>query len=171
MFDVIKRTETPVVSLQQVKAHLRLDHAEDDEYLLYLINVATEWVEELIESPLLTATYIVKSSAKRIKLPTQRVIDVISVIGVGTDGKKRSLNFYDVEVGSKISVIVNSLYPSVEVTYTCGFGDRPKDVPAPLRQAIINHVACHYECRTEISKEQYLMLLQLVHPYRKVGLS
>ena len=82
MFDVIKRTETPVVSLQQVKAHLRLDHAEDDEYLLYLISVATEWVEELIESPLLTATYIVKSSAKRIKLPTQRVIDIISVFGI-----------------------------------------------------------------------------------------
>ncbi len=170
MFDVIKRTETPVVSLQQVKAHLRLDHAEDDEYLLYLINVATEWIEELIESSLLTATYAVKSASKRIKLPTQRVIDIISVYGVNANGTKRSLK-YDVEVGSKVSVIVNSLYPTVEVTYTCGFGDRPKNVPAPLRQAIINHVACHYECRTEISKEQYLMLLQLVHPYRKVGLS
>jgi uncharacterized phiE125 gp8 family phage protein len=171
MYDVVKKSEIPVISLQQVKAHLRLDHAEDDDYLLHLITVATEWVEELIESPLLTATYKVKSAAKRIKLPHQNIIDIVSVVGIGADRKKRSLSLYDVEVGSKVSVIVNSLYPSIEVTYTCGFGDRPKDVPAPLRQAVINHVACHYECRTEISKEQYLMLLQLVHPYRKVGLS
>ena len=171
MYDVIKKSEIPVVSLQQVKAHLRLDHAEDDDYLLHLITVATEWVEKLIESPLLTATYKIKSLAKRIKLPTQNIVDIVSVVGIGADGKKCSLNLYNVEVSSKISVIVNCLYPSIEVTYTCGFGDRPKDVPAPLRQAIINHVACHYECRTEISKEQYLVLLQLVHPYRKVGLS
>ena len=46
MYDVIKKSEIPVVSLQQVKAHLRLDHAEDDDYLLHLITVATEWVEE-----------------------------------------------------------------------------------------------------------------------------
>lgn len=170
MYDVIKKSEIQVVSLQQVKAHLRLDHAEDDDYLLHLITVATEWVEELIESPLLTATHQVRSSSKEIRLPMQNVIDIQSVIGITTTGKRREIK-YSIMNGSKITVSVHSLCPTVEVTYTCGFGDRPKYVPAPLRQVIMNHVACNYECRTEVSKEQYLMLLQLIHPYRKVGLS
>jgi uncharacterized phiE125 gp8 family phage protein len=170
MYEVIKKSELPVISLQQVKSHLRLDHADDDEYLLYLISVATEWVEELIESPLLTATHALRSSSQEIRLPMQNVIDIISVVGIRDDGMRRALK-YSVEVASKVSVSVNSAYPTIEITYTCGFGERPKDIPAPLRQAIMNHVACHYDCRTEISKEQYLMLLQLVHPYRKVGLS
>ncbi|MBX3487596.1 MAG: phage head-tail connector protein [Candidatus Paracaedibacteraceae bacterium] len=168
MYEVVTKPDTPVVSLQQVKAHLRLDHVDDDDYLLHLIYVAMGWVEDLIESPLLTATYRIRSSKQRIHLPTQNLIGIVSVVGITSDGQRKSLP-YNIERGSIVSV--SRPYPHIEVLYTCGFGDRPMDVPPPLRQVILNHVACHYECRTQISKEQYLMLLQLISPYRRVGLS
>ncbi len=168
MYEVVTKSDTPVVSLQQVKAHLRLDHAEDDDYLLHLIQVAMGWVEDLIESPLLTATYRIRSSKQSIQLPTQNLIDIVSVVGITPDGQRKSLH-YNVERGSIVSVSTSHSY--IEVLYTCGFGERPMDVPPTLRQVILNHVACHYECRTQISKEQYLTLLQLIYPYRRVGLS
>lgn len=168
-YEVVTKPGIQVVSLQQVKAHLRLDHAEDDEYLMHLIGVATEWVEEVIEAPLLTTTYVATSGAGKIILPKQYVQEVISVIGVARNRVRTALK-YTLESDSHLAIMTTTNCPQVEIKFAAGFGARPTDVPALLRQAILNHVTCFYEHRTEISKDQYLTLLQLVHPYRKLRL-
>lgn len=38
----------PVVSIQQVRAHLRLSHTDQDAYIIHLMNVATTEVEQLL---------------------------------------------------------------------------------------------------------------------------
>lgn len=171
MLEVVTKPDISVVSLQQVKAHLRLDHAEDDDYLIHLIAVATEWVEDLIESPLLTTTFISHHpGATKIKLPRSYIQEVVSVTGIDRNNKRIDLK-YTLEGGENLTICLLQTPHEVEIKFKAGFGVRPIDVPAQLRQAVINHVACSYECRTDLSKDHYLNLLRQVHPYRRIRLS
>lgn len=44
------------ISVAALKTHLRIDHADEDEYLAALIDVATQFVEERAWRALLTQT-------------------------------------------------------------------------------------------------------------------
>ncbi|MBW8309838.1 MAG: head-tail connector protein [Candidatus Paracaedibacteraceae bacterium] len=186
MLTVIQTQAHPCVSLQQIKAHLRLDHSEDDDYLTHLIKVATDWVEEIIDSPLLNTTFIwqtvlsephiggltgVRSGRAALTLPKQNVIELKRIAIIDSSGQKRQVNYRIQEEGARTMVHANTTHRCFEIEFAAGFGERAESVPSPLLQAVITHVACHYECRTGIDRNDYLSLLQMVQPYRQVGLS
>jgi uncharacterized phiE125 gp8 family phage protein len=186
MLTVIQTQPQPCVSLQQIKAHLRLDHTEDDDYLMHLIKVATTWVEDLIDSPLLNTTFVwqttvpnshsiglsgVQSCRAVVVLPKQNIVELKRVVIIDSLGQKRQVNYKVQEEGGQMLVHLETLHKCFEIEFVAGYGERPEGVPSNLLQTVINHVACHYECRTGIDRDNYLSLLQMVHPYRRVGLS
>src|SRR5476651_2351214 len=57
MLTRIKTLDILPVGLSEVKAHLRLDHAHEDEYLRTLIQAAVGFVEEYLGRSLLTQTW------------------------------------------------------------------------------------------------------------------
>ncbi|WP_010297171.1 head-tail connector protein [Candidatus Odyssella thessalonicensis] len=185
MLTVTQTHDHTCVSLQQVKAHLRLDHSEDDDYLLHLIQVATNWVEDTVNSPLLVTSYLWQqslSSARNFNakplisnqislvLPKQNVTDIKSVVLVGGGGARRAIAYKLREHLGQHIIHIAEVGEALEIEFTAGFGERPNCVPAILRQALINHVTCHYESRSGISRDDYLELLRMVQPYRRIGL-
>jgi hypothetical protein len=57
MLTVLKPAEIEVVSLVEVKAHLRLDHSFEDDYLLMVIQAATQSVETYLGKSLISRTW------------------------------------------------------------------------------------------------------------------
>src|SRR5688572_30596288 len=88
----------PVVSLAMIKTHLRLNHAEEDEYLLYLCQVAAESIEHYIGCTLLKCTWHFlwnrpprSDDNIEIRLPYPPIIQVKSIYTMQKGGREREL--------------------------------------------------------------------------------
>jgi uncharacterized phiE125 gp8 family phage protein len=177
MLTVTRSPEHLCISLQQIKAHLRLDHPDDDEYVMHLLKVATTWVEDQIESPLLATTFLwtlaevkgVKGGALR--LPKQAILEIERVTGIDRQGHRHPVAYQFCDQDGRILLSSGMSYKGMEIEFSAGYGERTDSVPEPLRQAVINHVACHYECRTGIDRKDYVSLMHLIQPYRRWGVS
>jgi uncharacterized phiE125 gp8 family phage protein len=189
MLTQLSQADQLPVSLQQVKAQLRLDHADDDDHLIHLIRSGTAWVENHIGKCLLSQTWrqTWKSGAggqgglshhrdkKNIfflgKLP---LLDVKSVTLVAPNNHRQDLLFYAVrEEAGRLYVQLKYPLPEshrLEVIYNSGFGDRPDEVPTDIRQALIVYVSCLYEHRTGIDRSDLLGIYGLLSPHRVMRL-
>jgi len=81
MLTRIKTLEILPVGLSEVKAHLRLDHAHEDEYLRPLVQAAVGFVEEYLGRSLLTQTWRLVCEKEKPYPPQLSVVtgDVCSV--------------------------------------------------------------------------------------------
>jgi uncharacterized phiE125 gp8 family phage protein len=183
MLTVIDSHNQTCVSLQQVKAQLRLDHPDDDDYLLHLIKAASKWVEDMIDSPLLMSTFIwmvsisemesigISGNRRVLRLPQQNIIDVKKVTVIDRSGHRKLVRHKVQIIDGEACLYVQATHGHLEIEFSAGYGDRPDCVPEPLRQVIITHVACNYEYRTGIDSKDYLSLLRMVQPYRRLRVS
>jgi len=169
---IIHPPNVDVISLEELKRHLRVESAFEDEYLLGLIKVATEYVESYIGKVLIGRTNQLLASfgggvgiagcGYDVELPQPPLLEVVSVCKVSANGKKSSLGDYFVKSSNQRAII--SLMPGfsldyfrdgmrLEVVYRCGFGDYPKQIPAAIRQAVLIKAADFYESRNSADFE------------------
>jgi uncharacterized phiE125 gp8 family phage protein len=181
MLEKLEKSHQLCVSLQQVKAQLRLDTADDDAYLEQLIQSGTTWVENHIGRSLMAQTWRLavklplsyNLKCKGIKIPKTPLLALRSVICIPKDRRHRHNMMKDTtlqEEGDHTLLFVKR-WPNegegiMEIIFTAGYGERPDDVPADIRQAILNHVTCLYEHRTGIARKDLLGIYDLLHPYR-----
>ena len=184
MLTVLKPAEIEVVSLVEVKAHLRLDHSFEDDYLLMVIQAATQSVETYLGKSLISRTWqLLWQPAKgggdglvEIKLPYPPLIEIISVHKVLSGGRKQPLKRYGLETMTSMpKLIYAAAGEAVEVIYRAGYGDYPKNIPASIRQALLVRIADFYENRCSTGFEAKVgqdgMFKDLLAPYRSVGLT
>jgi phage conserved hypothetical protein, phiE125 gp8 family len=159
----------PVVTLDQAKAHLRVDHAEDDELIEGLVAAATQWIDapagwlgRAIGRQTLEVTVDGLCDAG-VALPFPPISAVESVTYLDAAGEEAILADTAWRIGG------TSLRPlllpargvsfpavatggdSVTVRIVCGW---PTDeVPRPIRQAILLMVGGWYEDREATSRE------------------
>lgn len=153
------------VDLASAKLHLRVDVTDDDDVIAAMITAATAHVEDVTRRKILTQTwdYSIPAwpSGKAIKLPFGNLATVTSVKWKDDDGTETTLTLttdYLVETnGDQCGRIVlpyagtwpsGTLYPSNPITirYVCGWTS-PLLVPAPIKAAILMHLADLYENR------------------------
>jgi len=140
------------ISVAALKTHLRIDHADEDEYLAALIDVATQFVEERAWRALLTQTREVALDEwpveREIELPFAPIQSVISVKYITPQGA--------VVVVAPENVVLNAVcepgklvlqrgasWPSAElaatggvrVQYVCGW-DAADKIPPALVHAV-----------------------------------
>ena len=185
MLTIVKPAEIEVVSLAEVKAHLRLDHAFEDDYLLTVIQAATQSVESYLGKSLISRTWqlLWQPPAKRegdglveITLLYPPLIEIVSVYKVLSGDRKQPLKRYGLETMSSMpKLICAAAGEAVEVIYRAGYGDYPKNIPASIRQALLVRIADFYENRCSAGFEakwnQDGMFKELLAPYRSVGLT
>lgn len=97
------------------------------------------------------------SSMSFIDLPFRPIQSVTSIKTYGVDNTETtfSSSFYTLDKnGGKIYLNTGAVWPTdlrdhdaVKVTYVCGFGDAPADVPAAIRHAVKSYLGQMYECR------------------------
>lgn len=177
------------VSLQQIKAQLRLDHADDDEHLIHLIKAGSQWVEAYIGKCLLSQTWsqswrgrgggsggLSHRSEKKStfflgKLP---LLNIKSATLVAPNNQRQAvINYILKERAGRPSIQLKVPLPechSLEIEYSSGYGDRPDDIPTDVRQALIVYVSCLYEHRTGIDRSDLLGIYGLLNPHRELRL-
>jgi uncharacterized phiE125 gp8 family phage protein len=59
---------------------------------------------------------------------------------------------------------------AIAIAFTAGYGDAESDVPAPIREAILEIVADLYANRGDTAEEPSLAALALLAPYRVINI-
>lgn len=150
----IVQTVEPVawpVSLDELKAQLRITHNDMNAELLRYIEAATEYAQEYQWSQLCTATYVERFDGFPCEFRPRRspVQSVTSLAYVDTGGSTQTLTAvtdYTVDAYAKPARVVpayNKTWPAtlghvndVTLTYVAGYGDAD-DVPDEIRMAIL----------------------------------
>ena len=148
------------VTLAQVKAHLRIDTSDDDDYLGGLMALAVAHVEQAAGVFLLTQTWRVYRdclpTGGMVEMPVRPVSQIDAVTVYNADGEPSVIaaSDYQLDAVSEIPRLRLATRPSpgramngIEIDCICGFGDTGADVPNQLIRAIMVLCAHWYEFR------------------------
>lgn len=148
------------VTLVEVKAHLRLDHAADDSLLTGLIRAAREEVERGAGLALMAQSWRLVldrwPASGRVLLAVHPVRAVLSVTAYGTEGEASLLAPPDYQVDllsrparvhfHRMAAPLRAMN-GIEIDFAAGFGEAGTDVPDLLKRAMLLLVAHWYEFR------------------------
>lgn len=151
-------TETPV-SIDDVKAKLRIEHNDDDGQLETCLKAAIDYCQEYQWAQYCTATFVERFDCFPCYFVPQRcpLLSVTSLAYVDQAGNTQTLTantHYTVDIYSKpgrIVPAVNYSWPAtyghvndVTLTYTAGYGAAAA-VPDEIKQAVIMKTAQFFE--------------------------
>lgn len=187
----LKRITPPaelVVSLAEAKAHLRVEHADEDAYIQSLVHAAISHLDGwsgTLGRCLVEQTWEVTLDAfpvGAIHLPLGDVIAVVSVTYDDTAGDEqtvppadylldnRSLDGWVVPVSGVSWPDTLDAVNAVRVRYTAGYGAAAAAVPAAIKHAILMLVAHWYANREAVTAGGASALPMavdaLTHPFR-----
>lgn len=170
------------VLLAEAKAHLRLEVADEDDFVAALIAAARIAVEAETRRALIAQRWRVLAEtwpAAGILLPVTPVLTLDVVRGIDAAGVATALPLAgfalepaDNRVRAKAAVAPASSY---EIDFTAGYGVSAADVPQPLRQAIRMLVTHWFEHRSAVTLGDIAVATPsgyraLVAPYRRMAL-
>lgn len=173
------------VSLDEIKAHLRLDINDDDAYVARCISDARSWVEGQTKRALMPQTldyfidycWPLRNGRQHIQMPLNPLVSVTSISYVDTDGAIQTLasNQYSVQARRHNSFIVpaydvtwpdvRSVPAAVTVRFVAGVSS---EVPPELYRAIMILAGVYYESREAASSAPDAVEI-LISPYRKAA--
>ena len=155
----VDTSASAVVTTADVKAHCRVDHADDDAYISGLVTSATNYVESRNSIRLGTQTLTIKCDGwpDFEKLPDAPVQSVTSITYIDTDGATQTLSSTVYEVrsdGLEASIVLkfNQVLPTIQpgsrivVVMVAGFAN----VPPVINHAIKLLVSHWYESREPV---------------------
>lgn len=187
MLTRINTLEILPVGLSEVKAHLRLDHAHEDEYLRPLIQAAVGFVEEYLGRSLLTQTWrllwekekpypphlsIQADDICSVSLPYPPLRAILSINRLMESGKKQPIRRHCLEMNHLTPRLLFASVPEpVEIEFETGYGDRPTDIPPVIRQALFMSVADFYENRGGGATLRNTLVREMLDTYRVLRLS
>lgn len=156
-------TKLPV-ALDDMKAHLRVDFADDDAQIEGFIRAATERLEGrdgLLGCCLISQTWrmMLDRFVQAITLPLPPCQSVTSISYIDTDGATLTVDpaaYVIAGIGSIRSATIAPVngWPAssgpVTITFVTGFGPEPSDIPEPVRASIKMTAANLYENRESV---------------------
>ena len=179
------------LSLDEVKAHLRIDHTDEDILLASLVTAARIHLETMLGLSFITQQWMLVldewPDGLSISLPLGPVQQVTSITLYDTDDQASTIasSSYALDALSQPARLVwrgssprpapEREYNGIEIALTTGFGAAATDVPQPLRQAILLLVTHWYENREPVglaneAREIPQMVSMLTNSYRRVRL-
>lgn len=164
------------LTLEETKLYLRVTDNAEDVQINDLIVSARMMAEQWLKRSLITQSwklayddYVQGCTA----LPLGPVQSVTSVTIVNADDTTEILDsaLYHLNAAKDAAIFqAEVLGFRVEILYAAGYGDAP-DVPAPIKQGLLSHIASMYDYRGEGSTGAIPpQSLALYMPYREVTL-
>lgn len=150
------------ITVDEVKAHLRITTTDDDDYLDALIAAATTQAESEINGAIAYQKWYLKLDCFRdiIYLPKPPCLSVTSITYDDSDGNSQTLasTVYDVDTDStraRITIADGQSWPSVDnstnviqILFICGYATAA-EVPQAIKHAILMIVGSLYENRED----------------------
>lgn len=152
----LRRTVTPAsepLTLAEAKLYLKVEHHEEDSLIEGMITAVRQAAEEYLRKSLITQGWTLTyedyapsvtplprgpvASITHVKI-RDRLGNVATVSGnyYHLNAARTALHFNSVVLGNE-----------VEIAYTAGYGGAG-DVPQPIRQGMLRHLAALYDNRT-----------------------
>lgn len=157
----------PVVTLDEAKLHLRVEHDAENTLIERIVAAATERAEEIQSRAFVKRTYRLTvprfPRGRIIHLPRPPLQSVTSITYVDTDGATQTLaaESYRLDtdaVPGRVILARDGEWPAtadepdaVQVTYVAGYGDDGSAVPEEQRAAVLLFVGHLYESREAIT--------------------
>lgn len=146
--------EGALVSLAEAKAHLKVEHDDEDTLIEALIAAASAQLDGyagILGQALLTQTWEQSFNgfpdARCLRLALGPVGETVGIAYYDSENVSRSFTSATVmsdAIGPLIVLDGDASWPAtyerpdaVNVTWTCGFGDEPADVPENIRRAAL----------------------------------
>lgn len=175
------------IALADAKAHLRVDHDEEDAVIARLISSATERVEAWAARPLIARTYrwtFDRFPYGAVSLPVGPLLELFAIRVRDAGGAAVELEPERYAVDPTVSPArlysvgawpaVGAARDGVEIEFQAGYGLAPENTPASLREGVLALVAHAYERRDpgDLGAEQALRarLGALIAPFAEVRL-
>lgn len=155
------------ISTAEAKAHIRVDHSDDDTYIDTLVSAARQDTERVTWRQMITATYTLTldrfpENVDFIELPRPplQAVSSITYVDVNGDTQTWADTNYTVATGGgagRVNLVAGKVWPSMQtrfnsvtITYTAGYGDASTDVPEVLRQGMLLKIGHWYENREAV---------------------
>ncbi|HEX4535233.1 MAG TPA: head-tail connector protein [Rhizomicrobium sp.] len=170
------------VTLDEAKAHLKVDTAADDALITSLIAAARARAEWHMGRALITQSWTLWldcwPDVIEIPLPPLQAVTSITAYALNDAATVLDAATYQVDLASsRVALKANAAPPvnlrklnAIAVAFTAGYGDEASDVPAPIREAILQMIAELYANRGDANAEVSTSALALLAPYRMVKL-
>jgi len=178
----------PAVNLAEIKLHLRVEDDDRDLIIQDLIDAAIADYDGFsggLNRCLVNQTWAEKMdylSAIRIQLTLYPVSSITSVTYYDTNNAVQTLSpsvyrLQNQNAAAYLELVDGQDWPTVydrddavTITYVCGYGASPSDVPANIRAAIKLHVEAHYESPDQKDVDRLEMAQErLTAKFRRVG--
>jgi len=183
---IISKPAIEPVTLDEAKAHLKVDTTGDDALIGGLISTARTRVEWHIKRALITQSWThwrddwPACGVLEIPLPPLQAVTSITTYAMNDAASVLDAGTYQVDTASMPgrAALKAGVAPPLDlralncaaVAFRAGYGDTGSDVPADLRQAILQIVACHYANRGDISVEPPAEAFALMQAYRVISI-
>ena len=152
------------ISLVEVKAQLRIEHADEDTYLNRLIDVGVAMVDAkgVLGQPMISQTWaqwLPATPAHEVALALGPVQSVSAVKYFDVNGSMQTdtLSNFDIFGRSMNTVIkpksgfnwpvAQQRSDAIKIEFVAGFGDAASDIPETIRHAMLMLIAFWYENR------------------------
>ena len=164
----------PVVTLEEAKAHLKVENDVEDATIVGMVAAATSnaarFIERSLGTPTLEARFDVYEAAGTLRLPFGPVISLVSVAWLDAGRQLVTGNLADFEVTDR------EIYPisdapwcgcyfgrdALRITYLAGYDPVPDDI----RSAILLMTGHLYHNRGAVTAEPPAAIAVLLQPYR-----
>lgn len=173
---VLKQPDIEPISLDEAKNYLQIDHNCDDHVLSNIIQSAREYVEQFINKAFITQTrqIVITAQAGRKKRYFLGSAPFLHLVSSVTLNDKPFTNYHLITgIGQAMLCLHAPLHENdlMKVTFTCGFGDKPENVPAIFKQAILIKISEMYNHRSGAAFSSRSYLKDLLASYQMLRLA
>lgn len=174
----LARTIAPAsepLTLADTKLFLRVDSNSEDTLITDMIIAARMEAEQFLRRALITQTWKLAFDEyldQQVQLPVTPVIAITSINAFDRAGVSQLIDsdVYYLSATKDVLTIDTIIFSHrVEVLFSAGYG-ADSDVPAPIRQGMLHHIAGMYDVRGFESVFMPEITQRLYMPFREVRL-
>lgn len=150
---VVAPADEPL-TLAEAKLYLRIDHDHEDVLIHDLIVTARLTAEQWLKRSLITQSWKLAYDAclpECVTLPMGPVNEITGVTVVNRDNTTQAIDsdVYYLNAAKDTLIFESAVIGfRIEIVYVAGYGNAA-DVPKPIRQGMMSHIAFMYETRGE----------------------